>query len=336
MADTEALGMFILSLCVGVLAAIVAVFTSRVTSKLDSIVGGVLSTIPSAIIPASIGFVVADDHIDVVEALYAIPSGIILNAFFLSIWRKLPSFLTIRFGYSINLVLLLTIIISVLVWITGSTILFFSLHALPLLYKRVAAGISVFVMLVYGIVITRLQPNPSPHNQCSIQFTSLYIVLGILSMITTGSSVALSLESEILGGLCASFPSAFLVSMISHWLYTDQVHTPGKEMSTTATSSVYISPHILGSISISAYCIMFAACYEFQFFNGALGAAFSTSMSVLISWLISVIGISIPIILGLKFTKRNAENNLSMVRFAGDQGTPLLQFLDDYDDHSIN
>jgi len=230
---------------------------------------------------------------------------------------------------------MLTVLVSSLVWVVGCIVLFFILNPLPLLYKRIVAGISALAMLIYGTVITKLQPNPSPHNQCSIKYTPLYVALGILSFISIGASVGLSVQNEIIGGLSAAFPSTFMISMVSHWIYAEGIHTPGKETSTMTTSAVYISPHIFGSISKSAYCILFAACYELHWFDNAqLGSAFATAMAVVVSWLASVLLVSVPIIFGLKYTKKHAESNLSMVMFTGSgtDGAPLLAFLDDYDD----
>jgi hypothetical protein len=116
--------------------------------------------------------------------------------------------------------------------------------------------------------------------------------------------------------------------MISYWLYHGTTQT-GKEMITTSSAAVYISPHILGSVSVSGYCIFFATCYEYEWFDVGAGPAFTTAMTVFVSWLASVVLISLPIIAALRYSKRTKERSLAMVRFRaysnGKDNTPLLQ-----------
>lgn len=53
------------------------------------------------------------------------------------------------------------ILFSLGVWLVASISLFFILAQLDLLGKRIAAAVSMLIMLIYGIVITHIQAIPS-------------------------------------------------------------------------------------------------------------------------------------------------------------------------------
>ena len=70
-----------------------------------------------------------------------------------------------------------------------------------------------------------------------------------------------------------------------------------------------------GSLSISAYCISFGTMYEYKLFWESIGLAFSTAIYVLLSFIISVVLVSVPVVLLLRLMKRKAEGNLGKLRF---------------------
>ena len=75
----------------GLFAGVVAVGATVALERFGGVLGGILATIPTTIVPASIGFWLNSDGEGFRAALYAVPLGMLLNAVFLHVWRWLPS-----------------------------------------------------------------------------------------------------------------------------------------------------------------------------------------------------------------------------------------------------
>jgi len=318
----------LISLVAGLLAALLTMGTAKWASRpaCTPIESGVLSTIPSAIIPASIAFVLLDEHIEVVDALYSVPTGILLNAFFLTVWRKLPPLLghcRAKMFSSLLPLLVLSVVISVLVWGIAFISLFGILNILPLLLKRIIAAGCTFFMFFFGILLARLQSFPS-QNQSEIKYLVLYILLGSLSFLAITTSVIVSILNEVAAGLISTFPCVFMISMLSHWTY-QATTSRGKELITTSASRLYIAHLVLGSLSISSYCILFATFYENGIMESTpIGFPFGLILAACSSWALSFLFVSIPIILVLRWVQVRKESKISGVVISFTEKSSLL------------
>ena len=72
-------------------SGIVAILATVAIERLGGKYGGILASIPTTIIPASIGFwLTAESQSDFQDSLYIVPVGMLINALFLLLWRVIP------------------------------------------------------------------------------------------------------------------------------------------------------------------------------------------------------------------------------------------------------
>eukprot|EP00727_Mastigamoeba_balamuthi_P001191 m51a1_g11069 hypothetical protein (194) ;mRNA; r:547870-548647 len=74
----------------GVVAAAASILATVVIEHWGGTVGGVVGTLPSTIVPASLG-VCFTAYGGLVDSMYAVPLGMLLNAVVLLLWRELPT-----------------------------------------------------------------------------------------------------------------------------------------------------------------------------------------------------------------------------------------------------
>ena len=115
---------------VGVLAlfaGFVAILATVVVERFGGSLGGVLSSLPTTIVPAAIGIFGRDSDPDQFRrAMSVVPVGILLNAGYLVLWRIIPARLGKR---SRNHLLLSTLVLALGAWfLAASTIIVRSLR----------------------------------------------------------------------------------------------------------------------------------------------------------------------------------------------------------------
>jgi len=303
----------IAALCAGVASCVITILFTRMTESLDAIASGVLGTLPTSIVPASFVFMCVDPDIDVVDALYVVPSAIFLNALFLFVWKLIPR----RLGRKLSLswVILLTVLMSLVVWGIEGVGLFFLLNPVQIDNKRIVAAVSTLLMLIFGLILAILQPIPSSENESKIIHPPLYVLLGSLSFASTAISVVVAAQHEVASGLICTFPAIFSIKMISNWMFQG-TKTAGKELITTTSNHLYIANMILGSVSTSFYSIVFATVYEFEVFDEFdtwPGYLLTVGLTCLGSILVSLIFVSLPVILLLKYIEWRATKKLLVI-----------------------
>ena len=101
-------------LLAALMAGIVATTVTVLIEKYGGVVGGILGTIPTTIIPASIGMASEGGNDALIVSLAIVPAGMLINAIFLSIWALLPDKLPKT--WSQNSSLIFTSIISLIIW----------------------------------------------------------------------------------------------------------------------------------------------------------------------------------------------------------------------------
>lgn len=250
-------------------AGAVAILATLAIERLGGKVGGLLASLPSTIIPASLGFWISASEVgDFQDALYAVPGGMFVTAGFLLTWRVLPPRLT--WG-SLNARLGLMTLCSLGLWGVGAAALTLALGWQP--FPMVAlGGIFFAAQLVTGILACRANP-PAPAGSRKVGPIVL-LCRGALAATAIGVSVWIAgLGIPILAGMASVFPAIFLTTMASLWLSQGEAVQAGA-----------VGPMILGSSSVSAYCMLSA--WTFPVMGPALGCA--------LAWLGAVGAISLP------------------------------------------
>ena len=252
--------------CLGGLVAIIATVS---VEKFGGKLGGLISSLPSTIIPCSIGFwLSSSEMIDFTQSVMVIPWGMFVNALFLFSWRWFPPRLSAEL--SPNKKLSIVVILSLLVWMVGAFLLVFLWDFVqdPFLWGWLGA----LSLLSFGIVSCLNNP-PAPKGSKKI---SLFVLFnrGLLASCTVGLSIWLSsLGVPVLAGMSAVFPAIYLTAMVSIWL------AQGEDVQTGA-----IGPMILGSVAVASYAIL----------SGYLYPLLGIGWGAVLCWLLSVGGVSVP------------------------------------------
>ncbi len=259
-------------------AGLVAILATVVIEKYGGIIGGIIGTVPTTIVPAAAFIWIADTNQSSFESsMGMVPVGMLLNSFFLWLWRFIPSKIP-DWNFYIRLVVITTINLGF--WFSGAaTVVIFFSETDPIFVGCFALGLG----LIFGRWATRgFYPAPPGKNKVSFPILA---ARGIAAALAIGFAVWLSQQgSPLLAGIASVFPAIFLTTMIALWI------SQGEEVPRGA-----VGPMMLGSMSVSLYAL--AATRLIPSFGVITGSIFS--------WLVSLIFISIPVTfyLGSPFSK---------------------------------
>ena len=250
-------------------AALVAILATISIERFGGKLGGLISSLPSTIVAASLGFWFAAGSIPAFqESQMTVSLGMFVNALFLYSWRIVPSLFSK--GSSLSFRLGAMILISMSVWSIGALSLVLLLDWISDIHLwGIAGGIS---LVLFGIVACLKNP-PAPKGSRKISWLVL-MSRGVLAGLAIGFAVWLSsLGSPILAGMASVFPAIFMTTMVSIWLSQG-----------SAVQGGAVGPMMLGSSSVACFAILSAYLYP----------VVPLLLAVLLSWFGSVLLISVP------------------------------------------
>ena len=269
-----------------VFAGVVAIAVTIAIERWGGVIGCILGTIPSTIVPASVGMYLISTSEEFLESMAIIPFGMMLNAMFLGVWLILPS----RFSNIENL-LMKTTILSVAFWALAGSLLFFALEsaALSALSPQSLAGLGFcgvfFVALYFNL---KQVPAPAGHRKVSIR---TLLVRGLMAATAIGIAVMLShLHQPFLAGLASVFPAIFLTTMVALW------HAQGPLVPKGAAG-----PMMLGGMSVAVYALIAMAIFP----------KYGPWYGAFISWVGAILLWSIPAFLALRKFRRSSVEALN-------------------------
>ncbi len=208
--------------------------------------GGLLSTLPTTVVPASLGIAQLSPNPDAFgAAMFVVPAGMLVNALFLWSWRWLPARLP---QAGLGATLAMTLAGSLCIWAAaalGSSALLSALSGLGLPLGLLALSLTLSLGVV-GALANR-QSRPAPRGSRRVGPLTL-LARGLLAAVAIGLSVLLAeVAGPMAAGLAATFPAIFLTTMVSLWLSQG-----------TAVQAGAVGPMMLGSASVSAYAVLVA------------------------------------------------------------------------------
>ena len=247
----------------------VAIFATVVIERLGGKMGGVLATLPTTIVPASLGFWFLSSHpLAFSNALWAVPVGMLLNATFLHSWHWMP-----RRIRAANAALQLAMVV------TGSLCLWFVLALFSVTLMNlfrdampIVGTSAILIQILYGFFASR-------SDRAAVKGSNKVGVFALLSrgfmaaMAIAAAAVIIALGHPVLAGVASVFPAIFLTIMVSVWI------SQGAHFPATAVGSM-----MLGSTSVSAYALI--SIWSFAWTGPITGAA--------VSWCLSVLFVSVP------------------------------------------
>jgi len=252
-----------------ILAGMVAILATLAIERLGGRIGGLLASLPSTIVPASIGFWWAAPHLsDFQHSMYAVPPGMLVTALFLWTWRVLPARLPQK---SLRQRLALMSGISLSIWCLCAALMVTLLPLLSVPLGLLALGLALLQISLGAWVCARNPPAPRGHRAVS---RLMLLARGLLAATAIGVSIWIAhLGIPLLAGMASVFPAIFLTTMVGVWLAQGEAVPAGA-----------VGPLMLGSASVSAYALLGSFLFpELGLAWGALSA-----------WILAIGGVSVP------------------------------------------
>ena len=265
------------------LAGVVATAVTVAIEKWGGLVGGLLGTVPSTIVPAGIGMYLAGGEDALVVSMAVVPLGMLLNALFLGAWLVLP-----RWFSNASHPLLLTSIGALALWgVLGVTVwLLMNNTVVGYLLTEQELAAAGLILLVIIAVAFNWRPQPTPKGSEAVSKTVLFF-RGMMAAVAIGIAVWLAgLGFPLLAGLASVFPAIFLTSMVALWLAQGPTVPQGAA-----------GPMMLGGVSVAIYANL--AMWSLPTYGMVLGSIFA--------WFGSVLGWSVPAFIALKKVHKRAN-----------------------------
>ena len=257
----------------GLMAGCIAIGVTVAVERWGGRIGGLIGTLPSTIIPASIGILAGSETTaDFQAAMFATPIGMLVNAIFLWTWRALPPRLP---AGSVRIRLPLMLGASLLVWAACAT----TAHTMLGHIRAVQA----FPLAVVGLVGTSalalagiaacLRNLPAPRGARRVGPLTL-LARGVLAAAAIATAVGISsVGGALAAGLASTFPAIFITTMVSLWISQGEAVQVGA-----------VGPMMLGSTSVAAFAVVGAWTLP------ALGPALGS----ILAWLAAAILVTLP------------------------------------------
>ena len=267
--------MLLNALGAGLFAALVAIGATVAIERWGGIVGGFVGTLPSTIVPASVGiYLSAESTADFRDALWVTPAAMLLNALLLWLWRVVPPRLP---DWGLHRRLAVMVALALTAWCVGAAATVLWLDATSVGALPVGIGATT-AMLVVGVVAC-LPGVPAPRGTRRVGPVVL-LLRGLLAASAIGASVVLAaMGGPLIAGMAACFPAIFTTTMVSLWL--SQGH---------AVPAGAVGPMMLGGTSVAAYSLL--ASVWIPMWGLAAGAT--------LAWVVAAGGLTLPATLWLR------------------------------------
>lgn len=255
-------------------AGVVAILATVAVERLGGVAGGVLSSIPTTIVPAAIGIFQRSGDPDAFRrAMAFVPLGILMNAGYLLLWRVIPARLGTHAFARRNL-LPWTTALTLTIWLAAaSAIVALNQWLAPTVGQSIAIGCAAFAVgIALGIAANRT-PHPAPRGTHRVG-PAVLLLRALAAAAAIGVSILLARSGHpVASGIASVFPAIFTTIMIATWI-AQGAHVP--------TGAV--GPMALGTLSVSAYALVAIVLFP----SMPLGVAAAAC------WLIAFCAVSAP------------------------------------------
>lgn len=227
-------------------AGVVAVLATVAVERLGGTRGGILSSIPTTIVPAALG--IWGDGRDVEgfqRAMHFVPVGILLNAGYLLLWRVVPA----RLGMIVHRHLLAwTVAVTLGAWLAAALAVASLEHlADPSPGEaRIAGLVAALAGLALAVAANRVR-HPAPQGARRVGLPVL-CARGAAAAVAIGCALLLARAGlPVASGIASVFPAIFTTVMVATWI------AQGPRVPTGA-----VGPMMLGTLSVTAYALLAA------------------------------------------------------------------------------
>ncbi len=252
-------------------AAAVAIGASLAVERWGGRIGGVVGSMPTAVVPAAIGLHADLDTDSFQTSMAMVPVGMLVNTAFLWTWRVLPP----RLGHHpVPVLLAIQVTASLSLWAALAAAAVASSRGLqtlgvaPLLTgtAALAAHIVIGVLACLGAAPPRGERHTVP--------LSVIAARGVLAGCAIAVALALGhVGSSFVAGMASVFPAIFLTTLVSLWISQGSAVPLGA-----------VGPMMLGSTSVGSFALGAALLMP------RLGAA----GGVVVAWVAAVTLVTVP------------------------------------------
>lgn len=259
-------------------AGVVAILATVAVERFGGVTGGLLSSIPTTIVPFAVGSYARNADLDEFRRTMAfVPVGILLNALYLLLWRIVPA----RIGRRTRSHLLLWTMLATLgAWLVVASVVVVAHDVTrPTVSQSLAIGIAAFVTgILLGIAANRT-PHPAPKGAHRVGIGVL-VARGIAAALVIGFALVLArAKLPVASGIASVFPVIFTTIMVATWL-AQGAHVP--------TGSV--GPMALGTLSVSAFALLATVLFPLM----------PLALAAVLAWIIAIACVSVPAFLYLR------------------------------------
>lgn len=246
-------------------AGLVAIGATVAIERLGGRLGGLVATLPSTIIVASIGIWAADPQ-GLPAAMDAVAPGMLLNVGFLWLWRVLPACIRLN---SFRIKLAVVTGLTLVAWVVGAVLMVTLARQVR---PTIMLGIGGFLAILIAGIAGCWHHRAAPRGRRAVGWGTL-LARGCLA----GGAIAGSIQIAALGhplaaGVATAFPAIFLTTMLSVWLSQGEAVQAGA-----------IGPMMLGSASVVAYALVARFALPAWGWPGAI-----------VAWVTAVICVTVP------------------------------------------
>lgn len=222
-------------------AGVVAVAVTVAVERFGGRVGGLLGTLPTTIVPASLGVLAQTDAAGFREAMDATPAGMLLNAVFLWLWRVLPPRLP---AWSLRARLALMSALSLGVWLVLAVGLIAGASRWRAQWSTWSLSLLGLGLLVGLGLWATWRTVPAPRGRRPVR-SAILALRGVFAALSIGVAVWIaSVWGGLAAGVAAVFPAIFLTTMVALWLAQGEAVQAGA-----------VGPMMLGASSVAGYAV---------------------------------------------------------------------------------
>ena len=169
-----------------VFAGVVATAVTVAIEKWGGLIGGLLGTVPSTIVPAGIGMYVAGGEDVLVMSMSVVPLGMLLNALFLGAWVVIP-----RWFPDAPYLLVLTTVGALAFWSLLGMVFLVAVDEATFYLSLQQLALSGLALLVATAVVFNRRPQPTPKGTNRVSMMVL-VARGVMAATAIGIAVGLS------------------------------------------------------------------------------------------------------------------------------------------------
>lgn len=243
----------------------VAIGATVAIERFGGHLGGLIATLPSTIIVASLGIWFADP-VALPPAMDAVAPGMFLNVLFLWLWRVLPPRVPAR---TLGVRLAAVTGLSLLAWGVGAVAMVVLARQVE---QTILLGAGGFIAILSAGVAGCWHHRPAPRGRRRVGWGTL-VARGVLAGSAVAGAVQIAASGHPLAaGVATAFPAIFLTTMLSVWISQG-----------AAVQAGAVGPMMLGSASVVGYALAARFMFPLLGWPGAIAA-----------WILAVALVTVP------------------------------------------